>query len=473
MGILDAFSGSAGRNAGIWQAQQAGQGAANLVTLAGTIQPQQVAALTGGVNNAIGTLGGMLSNQIGALDTGYGNAAGAISSGYGNAQDVINQLYGGAQGTLGGGLGASLGSLYGGLGAGQGQVMQGANMALGNIAQGLGGTLGALNQGYGAAQGVMAGQMGQFNPYITAGQSAQGTLANALGLGGAAGNASALSQFQTGPGYQWQVQQGLDAVNRNAAAQGLTGSGNALTALQNTGNQLANQSWNQWLGNLSGVGATGLNALGQQTAAGGTLAGLLAGQGQAMGGAMTGAAQNMAGINQGTGQLLGGQTIQAGQMGAGLQTGAAQNIAASQQAQGNNLSNLLTGGASQLGNIAMGLGNQASGVYGGYGGAVGGLQSGLGQQISGTLGNMENIDVNALTNAGNQILQSGNNAMMAGQQASATELNTLLGGFGSLLNAARGTGSAGTGPSALSNLGSMATSGIGSIFGGLGSFLGM
>ena len=102
-----------------------------------------------------------------------------------------------------------------------------------------------MNNGFGAAQNTLAGNNALFSPYVSAGQGAQTTLADALGLNGQAGNAAATAAFQSGPGYQYQVQQALNGVLRNASATGALGSGNTLAALQNTGNNLANQNWQQ------------------------------------------------------------------------------------------------------------------------------------------------------------------------------------------------------------------------------------
>lgn len=74
---------------------------------------------------------------------------------------------------------------------------------------------------------------------------------NALGLNGAEGSATALSQFQAGPGYEWQMSQGLDALNRTAAARGQLNSGNTNIDTLTYASGLANQEWNNWLSNLA------------------------------------------------------------------------------------------------------------------------------------------------------------------------------------------------------------------------------
>jgi hypothetical protein len=49
---------------------------------------------------------------------------------------------------------------------------------------------------------------------------------NALGLNGPQGNAAATAAFQSSPGYDFKVNQSLDALDRRAASRGMLGSGN-------------------------------------------------------------------------------------------------------------------------------------------------------------------------------------------------------------------------------------------------------
>ena len=51
--------------------------------------------------------------------------------------------------------------------------------------------------------------------------------------------------FQADPGYQWQMQEGTNAINNNAAASGLRLSGATQKALQRYGQGLANQTYQQ------------------------------------------------------------------------------------------------------------------------------------------------------------------------------------------------------------------------------------
>jgi hypothetical protein len=88
----------------------------------------------------------------------------------------------------------------------------------------------------------------------------------AMGVGGT---------YQASPGYQWQLGQGLNAIDSSAASKGLLGSGDTLKAEQEYGQGLANQDYQQWLGNLSstynnylgnlaGQANTGVNTATQQ-----------------------------------------------------------------------------------------------------------------------------------------------------------------------------------------------------------------
>jgi len=78
------------------------------------------------------------------------------------------------------------------------------------------------------------------------------------------------------PGYAAQQQQGIDAIQKAASAKGLLGSGNMLKDISNFGSQLESQYYNNMLNNLAqqaGIGAQAANSS----------AGVLTGQGTALG----------------------------------------------------------------------------------------------------------------------------------------------------------------------------------------------
>lgn len=61
------------------------------------------------------------------------------------------------------------------------------------------------------------------------------------------------SSFKLNPAYQTMYDQGLEAVNRTAAAKGMLGSGNRLLELQNTGAKLANLAYNDEANRLASL----------------------------------------------------------------------------------------------------------------------------------------------------------------------------------------------------------------------------
>jgi hypothetical protein len=85
------------------------------------------------------------------------------------------------------------------------------------------------------------------------------------------------------PGYQFQVQQGLDAINSNAYARGLGNSGVTFKALQEYGRNMADSYYQSYLGNVAAVAEQGRGA-----------AGAVAGAGNQMGAGVAGALGNQA-----------------------------------------------------------------------------------------------------------------------------------------------------------------------------------
>jgi hypothetical protein len=184
-----------------------------------------------------------------------------------------------------------------------------ALLAVGSIASGVIGSdasKSAASQQAQAAQNATNAELSMYNqtvqreqPFLTAGTNALGSLQNLLGLngggsgsspilqmlgigaGGATGGGINPSTFQGSPGYQYQLQQGMNAVtNANAPNPG----GNALRQLQQTGQGLANQNWNQYLGNASGAWQQLLGGVGSLVGIGQNAAGNLGNAAQAVGG---------------------------------------------------------------------------------------------------------------------------------------------------------------------------------------------
>ena len=101
------------------------------------------------------------------------------------------------------------------------------------------------------------------SPYTTAGTNAINAQENLLGLNGAAGTGAqqqAFDNFNNSTGYQFGLNQGLNAVNSNAYAAGDADSGATLRALQDRGSQLANEQFGTYYNDLNGLGSQGLSA---------------------------------------------------------------------------------------------------------------------------------------------------------------------------------------------------------------------
>jgi len=90
-----------------------------------------------------------------------------------------------------------------------------------------------------------------------------------LGVGGDSQAAQqAFDNYKNSAGYQFQLQQGMNAINGNAAAKGMLSSGATAKALAGYGQNLASTYYNNYLDKLLGVGQQGLQAGGLVTGAG-------------------------------------------------------------------------------------------------------------------------------------------------------------------------------------------------------------
>lgn len=76
---------------------------------------------------------------------------------------------------------------------------------------------------------------------------------DSLGVNGAEGNQRAVSAFQTAPGYDFAMNQGLDALDRRAASRGMLASGNTNLDTLNYATGLANQQYGNWQNQLAGM----------------------------------------------------------------------------------------------------------------------------------------------------------------------------------------------------------------------------
>lgn len=275
--------------------------------------------------------GGILQNQYGLasgnLGTGYGAATGAINAGAGSALDYLGQGNQAAQGTLQAGGGAY------------------------------------------APLSALASQYGQ----------GAGMYANALGLNGAAGNQQAQQAFQAGPGYEWQLNQGIDAINRRANAAGMLQGGNANRSAIDYATGLANKEYGGWLDRLGAYNNLELGAT-QGAAAGNqannlALAGLQNTGGQnkaqvagAQGSALADLARQyyggQAGLDTSYGGAAAGNIVDANKTGVGIGMGLAPRIGQTYMDAGN----AEMQGNTNLWNFGLNAAKAAAGAAGGAGG---------------------------------------------------------------------------------------------------------
>jgi hypothetical protein len=133
-------------------------------------------------------------------------------------------------------------------------------------------------------------------PYIGAGQNALMQYANINGLNGADAANAAMANFQASPGYQYQLDQGLKAVDAGAASQGLLRSGATLRAEQTLGNNLANTDFGNYVGRLNSLSNVGLQGAQLYNGATTTFDNLLSGVGTSETGTLTSAGTQQASI---------------------------------------------------------------------------------------------------------------------------------------------------------------------------------
>ena len=102
----------------------------------------------------------------------------------------------------------------------------------------------------------------QLSPWTTTGVPANKQESDLLGLNGQPAADTAMSTYQQSPGYQWQLGQGLRAVDAGAAAGGLLRSGATLKAEQSFGQGLANTDFGNYWNRLQQMSQSGLTAAG-------------------------------------------------------------------------------------------------------------------------------------------------------------------------------------------------------------------
>jgi hypothetical protein len=157
-------------------------------------------------------------------------------------------------------------------------------------------SLASLGGAYDRAQGRYA--TNYLDPYSTAAQGAPSMLGDSLGLGGAEGTRRAQEAFTAGPGYQFALDQGLQALNRSAASRGMLASGNNTQDILRFSQGLAGQEFGNWQNRLGDFSQLGLGAAQGQTGRQSSLAALDYGYGQDQAGIYTNTANRLADLAQ-------------------------------------------------------------------------------------------------------------------------------------------------------------------------------
>ena len=140
-------------------------------------------------------------------------------------------------------------------------VSAGATIYAGNKASSA--TTDASNAAVKSQEEALAQQKELGAPYTAFGQSGIKPLQDLLGLTAGSTPASQQAALAGTPGYQFALQQGLQSTKAQATAMGMGLSGNTLAALDQYSTGLADQTYQERVGNLQGV-----VGIGQASAAG-------------------------------------------------------------------------------------------------------------------------------------------------------------------------------------------------------------
>jgi hypothetical protein len=252
--------------------------------------------------------------------------------------------------------------------------VSGANSAIDTGVSGAHSAIGTgLSDANSALKGVYDTEMGNLNPFLTAGQQGIGQLAELAGKGFAFNP----SDLQNDPGYQFQLQQGLKGVANSMAGRGLGTSGAAAKAMANYSQGLAgtsyqnafNRALNSYqtnIGALSTLAGFGQNANSQAITAGNNYGNMTSGNNMTaagmnsnvdMSGAQLHSGVDMSGAGMKSGvamqgnQYVGNVGLAGAQAAGDMYMRGAEGYAAGQMGAGNAWSNAIGG----MTNSAMGM----------------------------------------------------------------------------------------------------------------------
>jgi len=218
-------------------------------------------ALIGGATGAIGG-GGLKGALLGAASGGLGSAIGGSGILGTAAGTPLKNALGPTQGS------GILGAVTRGTSAITGplsSITGGGGSSFGNVSNlvGAASNLNTANQSDKALKQQLAAQqkgIAALDPYAQTGQSANSQLAKLLGIDPNADASTIQDALRNTPGYQFQLDQGTQALDRSAAARGGLFSGRAAKELQQFGQGLGDQTYQSAIANLRPSVGTGLTA---------------------------------------------------------------------------------------------------------------------------------------------------------------------------------------------------------------------
>lgn len=235
---------------------------------------------------------------------------------------------------------------------------QGKEQGLQAVDQGQDASLDELSRGFGDARNEYSAASDLYTPYATTGLNAFNLYADATGVNGADGVTRARAAFTDSPGYTKMVDDATDATARKFSALGALGSGNTVQAVTDRASDLADRSYQEYLGNLDNVAKTGYSATGAQAGLTKGIGDLYAQESSAKSGVDQSSAASRVGIDAGT----------------------AGNLASTYTTDGNNIAGYTykAGMADQdasknLWNAVLGIGNVGASILGAKAGGAGGF----------------------------------------------------------------------------------------------------
>ena len=113
-----------------------------------------------------------------------------------------------------------------------------------------------------AQQAGLAQSRADLSPWTGTGGLANTDTSDLLGLNGPDAATAAMGKFQSSPGYQFQLGEGLRSIDQGAASKGLLHSGSTIKAEETYGSGLADQDFTNYYNRLFDLSKLGENAAG-------------------------------------------------------------------------------------------------------------------------------------------------------------------------------------------------------------------